>query len=184
MSYLLNYPASYLRRASLSSRLRIGAQLAFVLLLAAYVLQYLFGYQPCALCLQQRVLWWLLLLLCALSQLPIIARAVYLFSLVAFLLLLASVSLSLYHVGGERGLWSLTLLCEGFALTPDLGVEELREILLAREVVSCQRVSLRLLGLSLAEYNAIFSLLLASLFADGLLRESRAISRRYSKHSK
>ncbi len=188
----MRYLTNYVRLASLSSRLRLGAKLAFSLLLVAYALQYLFGYQPCVLCLQQRALWWLLLLLCTLSQLfvqfssgrfssgrffgqlPSLRRALYLSSQIALLVMLASLSLSLYHAGGERGLWSLTLLCEGFALKPDASIEELRELLLARDVVSCEQVSLRLLGLSLAEYNAIFSLLLALLFADGLWRAGRA----------
>ena len=180
---------------SLRSRLRLGAVLAFALLLGAYILQYFFGYQPCELCLQQRVIWWLLLLVFALSQFPLAqlplaqlpfvqrradsyrGRYLRLSSMVALLLLLASFGLSLYHAGGERGFWQLSLFCDGAgfssSLTQGLTVEELGELLFAREVVACEKASLRLLGLSLAEYNVMVSAFLAWLFGDGIIRAGR-----------
>ena len=185
MSYFARFSKLSFSKLSFSllACLRLGAVLAFALLLGAYILQYFFGYQPCELCLQQRVIWWLLLVVFLLAQLPLARksracgyRGIYLrlWSMVALLLLLASFGLSLYHAGGERGLWALSLFCDGAgfssALTQDLTVAALRELLLTREVVACEKASLRLLGLSLAEYNAMVSLLLAWLFANSMWR--------------
>ena len=160
---------------SLRRRLASCAVLALLLLSAAYALQYLLGYQPCSLCLKQRVLWWAMLVcLAALSCVPSLRRTqpvVTAAALLASLLALAGGALAVFHAGGERGWWNLRLLCEGFAFDPDMTTEDLLALLQTRQVVSCDEPALRLFGFSLSEYNALLSLFVLGWLADGVRRE-------------
>ncbi len=173
-----------LRPIPLAQRLVLCACLAFLLLSAAYVLQYLLGYQPCHLCLKQRIVWWALLVCAAAPSClpllkrrkivltkPVLASPILLASLCAALLALAGGTLAVFHAGGERGWWSLTLLCEGFAFDPAMTTEELRTLLLTQAPVSCDEPALRVFGLSLSEYNALFSFFVLGWLAEGLRRE-------------
>ena len=172
---------------SLRRRLLLCAVLAVLLLSAAYALQYLLGYQPCSLCLKQRIVWWAVLVCAALALLlsdapraprlmpRVFMTATLLVSLLTSLLLLAGGALAVFHAGGERGWWTLTLLCEGFAFDPDLTTQDLRSLLLARKPVSCDEPALRLFGLSLSEYNALFSFSVLGWLAHGV---RRGVSRR------
>lgn len=148
--------------------LLICALLSLALLTTAYALQYLFGYKPCELCLQQRAFWWILLAICTIAQLMRSSAALYFIACACSLLMLASACLAIYHAGGERGWWSLALFCKGLEIQPNLTVQELHDLLLTQDVVTCNKPSLRLLGLSLAEYNVLFSLSLAVLLATKL----------------
>ena len=166
---------------SLRRRLVLCAALALLLLSAAYILQYLFGYQPCSLCLKQRVAWWALLVcLAAVLFLPsplrsqrVLTAATLLATLLASLFAVAGGVLAVYHAGGERGWWTLTLLCEGFDFAPDLTPQDLRTLLLTRKPVSCDEPALRLFGFSLSEYNALFSFCVLAWLLDGVRREWR-----------
>ncbi len=102
---------------------------------------------------------------------PVLVTPALLASLLASLLALAGGALSVFHAGGERGWWSLTLLCEGFAFDPDMTTEELRTLLLTQKPVPCDEAALRVFGLSLSEYNALFSFFVLGWLADGLQRE-------------
>ena len=157
---------------SLRRRLLLSAALALFLLVAAYVLQYLLGYQPCSLCLKQRIVWWLLLVITIPSWLPeplLPKRALQITALTASLLALAGGALALFHAGGERGWWRVTLLCEGFSFDPDTSPEDLHTMLLSREAVPCDEPALRLFGLSLSEYNALFSFFVLGWLLQGAL---------------
>ena len=173
-----------LRLVPLARRLVLCACLAFLLLSAAYVLQYLLGYQPCHLCLKQRIVWWALLVCAAAPSClppplrakfvltkPVLATPILLASLCAALLALAGGALAGFHAGGERGWWSLTLLCEGFTFDPAMTTEDLRALLLTQAPLPCDEPALRVFGLSLSEYNALFSFFVLGWLAQGLRRE-------------
>tara|TARA_B100001179_G_scaffold162380_1_gene119099 strand:+ start:56 stop:376 length:321 start_codon:yes stop_codon:yes gene_type:complete len=71
--------------------------------------------------------------------------------------------LSFYHFGIEQGFFR-----ESFACTTDVGKiltkEDLLEELKNNNIISCKDVSFRILGLSLATINTIFSLGLSVIF--------------------
>ncbi len=165
----------FLLALSLRRRLVLCAALALLLLAAAYALQYLFGYQPCSLCLKQRLAWWGVLVgVAAVSLLPerrrtqLVLRAA---ALLASLLVLAGGGLAVFHAGGERGWWTLTLLCEGFTFDAAMTTEDLRTLLQTRKPVPCDEPALRVFRLSLSEYNALFSFFVLGWLADGVRRE-------------
>lgn len=119
------------------------------------------GYAPCPLCLKQRWPWYGAIALClALLVLP--AQRRWGLPLLA-LLMLGSGAFGAYHAGIEWGFWPGPGTCEG-ALSgglPSLGNDP---------VVGCDEAALRILGVSLAGWNAVISLALALLAVLALRR--------------
>ncbi len=129
------------------------------LLLAAFAFQYLGGLAPCHLCLLQRwphaiaVVLGLSLLL-AMSRLTLALGA---------LSLLVGAGLGAYHVGVEQKWWPGPTTCTA----PDPGAIPAGDLLnqiLATPVVLCDQVAWSFLGISMAGWNAILSLILAGLW--------------------
>ena len=129
-------------------------------LAAAFAGQYLFGLEPCVLCLYQRVPWALAALISALafagwagkSRLLPIAMCAGVFA--------AGGGLAFYHVGVEQHWWGSIAGCGGGPVS-GLTLDDLRPEALATGLKPCDRVDWRLFGLSLAGYNAIASALLS-----------------------
>jgi disulfide bond formation protein DsbB len=136
--------------------------------LGAWFFQYVLKYQPCPLCLEQRIPYYIVIPLAvvvaalARSQ-PKAARA----GLVAIaLIMLWSAGLGAYHAGIEWKLWAGPLECSGTAL--DLGTAgDLLKRLQTERIVRCDEAAWRFLGISLAGYNVLISLALAAIAAIG-----------------
>jgi disulfide bond formation protein DsbB len=133
----------------------IAAGGSLALLAGAFVFQAM-GYPPCKLCLWQRwphaaailigaavwVLGWRHL--CWLGAISAMTTAV----------------LGIYHSGVERGFWVGPTTCTSGGVT-GLSADDLLNKILAAPLIRCDEVAWSLLGLSMASWNAIFSLLLA-----------------------
>jgi disulfide bond formation protein DsbB len=137
-------------RACLLLALASGA-----ILLAALALQYLGGVPPCPLCIWQR---WPYVALIALGLTGWRWRARAMLTLAA-LVLLGGAGLAAYHLGIEQGWWALPGGCVAGAGADS--VEDLKR-LLAEAPPACDQVSFALLGLTLAGWNLVASLLLAA----------------------
>jgi disulfide bond formation protein DsbB len=131
------------------------ALVSAALLLGALALQYLAGLPPCHLCILQR---WPYVVLIALG---LIGSRGYPRTLlgVATLVLLGGAGLAAYHVGIEQGWWALPDSCiaGGTAAT----VEDLRRML-AEAPPACDQVNFAFMGLTLAGWNFVVSLVLAA----------------------
>jgi disulfide bond formation protein DsbB len=143
--------------------LAILGGLAAAALVVAWTLQYGMGFAPCHLCLWERWPYWGVIGLALAGLLldrPRLALAL------AALVLLGGAVLSFYHVGVERGLFALPASCvaAGRATT----IEELRRQLVTARP-TCDQVTAEFLRLSLATWNALFSLALAALAGFGAL---------------
>jgi disulfide bond formation protein DsbB len=125
----------------------------------ALVSQFVYGLQPCELCLLQRWPWVgaaLFGLAAAIFVRNKFAQAVLL--LVAGLILVANSGVAGFHVGVEQGWWKGPVSCSGGGLPSGASVEELRAYLLAAPTVSCSDIVWSLFGLSMAGYNMLISL--------------------------
>lgn len=136
---------------------------ALATILGAWVFEY-FGYAPCELCLKQRWAYYtgvpLALIVALLTpRNPALARAGL--TLLA-LLWLGSMVFGIYHSGVEWKWWAGPTTCTaqaGFSGgLPDL----------SKPAVLCDTPAIRILGLSLAGWNAVISLGLALLAMAGL----------------
>jgi disulfide bond formation protein DsbB len=165
----------YDARPALSAALAI-AVIAASTLAGAWFFQLVLGIVPCPLCLEQRYAYYLAVPLAALTALAAARdapRALLLGGLaILAIAALGNTWLGGYHAGVEWGLWKGPAECTG--TTVDFGsAKTLLERLNTVKVVRCDEVQWRFLGLSLAGYNVLISLLMAAIAAWGIVKTTR-----------
>ena len=136
----------------------------------AWFFQLVLGIVPCPLCLEQRYAYYLAIplgLLIALAARGGAPRPLLLVGLaILALATLANAGLGTYHSGVEWGFWQGPTDCSGPVV--NLGsATDLLSRLDTVKVVRCDEVQWRFLGLSLAGYNVLISLLMAAIAAWG-----------------
>ena len=130
-------------------------------LISALIIQYWLGHQPCKLCLYERIPYFLSMLL--IIKILFIKKYEKITLLMLFLVFMSSAALAFYHFGIEQGFFSESLACATGDLSKTLSKDELLQQL-KQNSISCKEVSFRILGLSLAAINTIFSLVLSVIF--------------------
>jgi len=132
-----------------------------LVLISAFVIEYGFDHQPCKLCLYERIPYFLSILL--IIKILFIKKYERVTLLALSLIFIGSATLAFYHFGIEQGFVSESFVCETRNLSETLSKEQLLEQL-KQNNISCKDVSFRVLGLSLAAINTIFSLVLSVIF--------------------
>ena len=132
-----------------------------LMIISALIIQYWLGHEPCKLCLYQRIPYFLSILL--IIKILFIKKYEKITLLILFLVFMSSAALAFYHFGIEQGFFNESLACATGDLSKILSKEEILEQL-KQQNISCKDVSFRMLGLSLAAINTIFSLLLSVIF--------------------
>ena len=124
-------------------------------LAGAYLSQYGFGYQPCPLCLYQRVPYFviagvsiLMLLLAAKSSVP---RFLFLCAL----LFLINAGIAGFHTGVEQHWWEGLEGCQDNIVAET--IEDLRAKIMATPIARCDEPAFLFLGLSMAAWNAFYA---------------------------
>ncbi len=130
-------------------------------IISALIIQYWLGHEPCELCLYERIPYFLSILL--IVKILFIKRYEKITLLILSLVFISSTALAFYHFGIEQGFFSESLTCVTGDLSKALSKEELLKQL-KQNSISCKDVSFRILGLSLAAINVIFSLVLSVIF--------------------
>ena len=128
---------------------------------SASIIQYWLGHEPCKLCLYQRIPYFLAILL--IIKMFFFKKYEKITLLILTLIFISSAALAFYHFGIEQGFFSESLACTAPDLSKTLSKEQLLEQL-KQNNISCKDVSFRILGLSLAVINTIFSLVLSVIF--------------------
>ncbi|MDA9598666.1 disulfide bond formation protein B [Candidatus Pelagibacter sp.] len=131
--------------------------LCLISIISAYFIEYVLGYQPCNLCLIERIPYGLGLILIILNY-TLIKNEKFII-LLLILIFAFSLILSFYHFGIEQGFFEESLVC---GLKDALNVITKEEILeqLQAKTVSCKDVTFRIFGFSLTAFNMIISLIL------------------------
>lgn len=144
-----------------------GALSLFVtiaIILGALAFEYIGGFKPCPLCLQQRYAYYIAIpaLFVALTLLSAEQRqfAIALLFLTA-MIFLANSAFGVYHAGAEWGYWAPPSTCAATGEALEGGGRKLLSALKNVSVVDCGKPALVILGLSLAGWNAIVSLCLS-----------------------
>jgi disulfide bond formation protein DsbB len=142
----------------------------------AWYFQLVLGLQPCPLCLEQRYAYYLAVPLAAVIALaaglhaprPVLIGGLAILALAA----LANAVLGTYHAGVEWKLWAGPSDCTG--PVGNLGsAGSLLDRLDSVKVVMCDEVQWTFLGLSLAGYNVLISLLMAAIAIRGVAKTAR-----------
>ena len=147
--------------------------LGLATILGAWGFQLIGGYVPCALCLEQRVPYYVGLPLVLASLLAAFAGAkptvVRMLLIVAALIFAYNIYLATYQAGAEWGWWAGPTDCGGGTPTTN-NAADLLNSLKNIKVVSCTEASWRLFGLSFAGWNAVVSVALVGVALWGAFR--------------
>lgn len=139
---------------------------SFALIAGAWYFELVLHLRPCKLCLEQRLPHYAAMGLALTAALLARSRRLQIIALVALALLMAwSTWLGVYHSGVEWGWFAGPNDCGGAAAPAAAGVQDFMKQLQTTRVVACSEAAWRMLGLSLAGWNALASLglLLAAL---------------------
>lgn len=137
---------------------------ALAVILTALGFEYIGGYTPCPLCLQQRYAYYagIPLLFAALvtqaSDQRILATLLFVLVGLGFL---ANAALGVYHSGAEWGFWPGPDTCAAAPAKLSLNAKDLLKPSTSMSVVRCDQAAWRFLGISFAGYNVLISLLIA-----------------------
>ena len=131
--------------------------ISFIALISAYFIEYILGYQPCSLCLYERIPYFFAILIFLINY-KYNKLEKYFVILLAIIFFAATI-LSLYHLGIEQGFIQESSLCD---LGNNVNIIDKDEILkqLQQKSISCKDVTFKIFGLSLTSYNIIICLLL------------------------
>ena len=131
--------------------------ISFIALISAYFIEYILGYQPCILCIYERIPYFLAILIILINY-KYDKLEKYLILLMTIIFFIATI-LSLYHLGIEQGFIQESLLCD---IGTGANIINKDEILkqLQQKSISCKDVTFKIFGLSLTSYNIIICLLL------------------------
>jgi disulfide bond formation protein DsbB len=130
-----------------------------------------FGVTPCELCLAERIPYYVGVPVAA-ATLIFALRKARVFMLAGFVLLFLifafSAGFGVYHAGVEWHFWQGPTACTGGTMTKASSMQDFLHQLQTQKVVRCDAVAIRILGLSLAGWNALISAALVVLAAWGL----------------
>ena len=132
--------------------------ISIVALTSAYFIEYILGYQPCNLCLLERIPY-------ALSIIIILAHFRIKFNdkyalLVLVIIFVANALLSIYHFGIEQELIKESFVCnakDDLNLNKEQLLQELQKM-----SISCKNVAFTIFGLSLTTYNILLSVIISA----------------------
>ena len=130
-------------------------------LISVFIIEYVLGHEPCKLCVYQRIPYIIAILLIIKILFIKTYEKIILFLL--FIIFLISLILAFYHFGIEQGFFNESVVCEATNLEKNLTKEDLLKQL-KQSNISCKEVNVRILGMSLATINTIFSLVLSVIF--------------------
>jgi disulfide bond formation protein DsbB len=146
---------------------------AFAIIAGAWFIELGLGVKPCPLCLEQRIPYYVgipLALLTALlaDRAPKLARILLALTGLAFLI---GSGMGAYHTGVEYGLWKGPADCTG-PIPTATGMDAFLKSLDTVRVIRCDEVAMRIVGLSLAAWNAIIAGAIATYAAMVVWRPS------------
>ncbi|MCX7312474.1 MAG: disulfide bond formation protein B [Hyphomicrobiales bacterium] len=148
------------------------AVIGVLTMMGFFYFQYVLGYPPCPLCLEQRYAFYVSVPLAAMILLGLSvgsSRKVLMLALLAIAAaMLWNAGLGVFHSGVEWHWWPGPTDCSGATPNFSAGGSLLDQIARTR-VVRCDEAAWRFLGLSLAGYNVLVSLALAAIAAWGAL---------------
>ena len=132
---------------------------SILILLSAYFIEYVLGYEACSLCLIGRMPYFFVI---SFSLIFFFFRKIKKILLILiFISFVSSILISFYHFGIEQGFFNESLVCQIKGLNQDTTASELFKELENNKSKSCKNVNFKIFGLSLATINLFISLILS-----------------------
>jgi disulfide bond formation protein DsbB len=137
--------------------LKIIFLISLISIISAYFIEYVLGYQPCNLCLIERIPYGLSIILIILNY--FFNQNKQFITLLLILVFAFSLLISFYHLGIEQGFFEESNVC---------GIKDANNVISKEDIlkqlqlktISCKDVTFRILGLSLTTFNIIISLVI------------------------
>ena len=131
-----------------------------LVLLSAYFIEHVLGYEACKLCLIGRLPYFSVIVLSLFFLFFHKFKKILL--ILIFMSFISSVLISFYHFGVEQGFFNESLVCDLSNSNKATSAQDLLKQL-EKKTVSCKDVTFKLFGLSLATFNTIISLILSAI---------------------
>ena len=147
---------------SIKNKFTLNAVLIFSVfaLITAYFIQYILNHEPCNLCLIERIPYLAAIIL--ISLIFILNKFEKIISLIVSLFFIFGAVVSFYHFGIEQGFFSESLVCDLGNNNKATSAQDLLKQL-EKKTVSCKDVTFKILGLSLATFNTIISIIISAI---------------------
>ena len=136
--------------------LKIIFLFSFIALISAFFIEYILGYQPCNLCLIERIPYISSIII--ITSIFLIKKNQKFLVMLLILTFIFSFAISFYHYGIEQGFFQESSVCGVKSLTEIITKEDLLKQL-SEKTISCKDVTFRIFGLSLTSINIVISLL-------------------------
>ena len=136
--------------------LKIILLFSFIAITSAYFIEYVLGYQPCNLCLIERIPYGLSIVL--IITILVLKKNQKFLVLLLILTFIFSLAISLYHYGIEQGFFQESSICGVTNFNENITKEDLLEQF-NKITISCKDVTFSILGLSLTSINVVISLI-------------------------
>jgi len=147
---------------SIKNKFTLNIVLIFSILalITAYLIQYILGHEPCNLCLVERIPYLAAIIL--ISLIFILNKFEKIISLMVGLFFIFGAVVSFYHFGIEQGFFSESLVCDLGNSNKATSAQDLLKQL-EKKTISCKDVTFKILGLSLATFNTIISIIISAI---------------------
>ena len=129
-------------------------------LITAYFIQYILNHKPCNLCLIERIPYLAAIIL--ISLIFILNKFEKIISLIVGLFFIFGAIVSFYHFGIEQGFFEESLVCDIGSNIESMSTQDLLKQL-ENKIISCKDVSFKVLGLSLATFNTLVSIIISAI---------------------
>ena len=129
-------------------------------LITAYFIQYVLGHKPCNLCLVERLPYLAAIIL--ISLILFLNKYEKLISLIVGLFFVFGTIISFYHFGIDQDFFKESLVCDLGNNNAAISTQDLLKQF-EKKIISCKDVTFRVLGLSLATFNTIISLIISAI---------------------
>ena len=128
---------------NIKSYLNLIFVISLISIISAYFIEYILGYQPCNLCLIERIPYGLSLVLIASNF--ILKKMEKIFIILLILVFIFSFLISIYHFGIEQGFFQESSVCGLKNATEIMSKEELLKQL-NEKTISCKDVTFKIFG--------------------------------------
>ena len=132
---------------------------SILILLSAYFIEYVLGYEACNLCLIGRIPYFLVITFSLIFFFFKKIKKILL--ILIFISFVSSVLISFYHFGIEQGFFDESLVCQIKWFGQNTSAAELLQELKNNTSKSCKNVNFKIFDLSLATINLFISLILS-----------------------
>ncbi len=147
----------------INTYLKIIFFISLISLISAFFIEYILGYQPCNLCLIERIPYGLGIILIFFNY--FLRKNEKFIILILILIFSFSLIISFYHFGIEQGFFEESTICGLKNASEIISKEEILEQL-QKKPVSCKDVTFKIFGFSLTTINIVISLVIIFILSN------------------